>query len=89
MRPAPEEELMIIAIEVRPLRDPAEAPAVDLPCEAGVLGVAEEHGDDLLLEGLGLEHPPAATVRHPRDDAAVLTPAQDAVQLQWEVALPA
>ena len=75
---------MVVGAGLGPDRDAAESPPVDLPNEAGVLGLVEVAGQDRLGELVHVEDLPAAAVGKPGDDVVQLGVGQDVEQRRGE-----
>mmetsp|Transcript_26866 Transcript_26866/g.77456 ORF Transcript_26866/g.77456 Transcript_26866/m.77456 type:complete len:258 (+) Transcript_26866:1508-2281(+) len=68
---------MVVGVGLGPDRDATESPPVDLPHEAGVLGLVEVTGQHRLGELGHVQNLPAAAVRKPRDGPVQLRIGQD------------
>ena len=75
---------MVVGVGLGPDRDAAESPPVDLPDEAGVLGLVEVAGQDRVGELGHVEDLPAAAVGEPGDDVVQLGVGQDVKQRRGE-----
>ena len=75
---------MVVGVGLGPDRDAAESPPVDLPNEAGVLGLVEVARQDRLGELGHVEDLPAAAVGEPGDDVVQLGVGQDVEQRRGE-----
>ena len=71
---------MVVRIGLGPDRDTTEAPPVDLPHKAGILGLVETARQHRFVELGRVEDLPAAAVGQPRDDIVQLRIGQDVEQ---------
>lgn len=68
LRPAPQEELVVVRPRVGPARDPPKAVQVELPLEARELGLSEVIAHDVAGEFLGTADEEGPAVGQPGDD---------------------